>query len=101
LGASSVARGGAMGNLHPKPRLLSTRYNGVLAFYEQNLNINNINKAFKPILSDCTPKDKFLAMPLFGAIGVLQDFNRIPRPTTCLHNHFLENAGQAQFKFSH
>ena len=44
---------------------------------------------------------KFLAMPLLGAIGVLQDLDWIPRPTTCLHDHFLENAGQAQFQFSH
>jgi len=52
-------------------------------------------------LSDYTPEAKFLATPLLGAIGVLIDLDWIPRPTTCLHNHFLENAGQAQFKFSH
>ncbi len=57
---SSVARGGAMGHLHPKPRLLCTRYNGVLAFHTQNF---NINVAFKPKLSDCTPQAKFLATP--------------------------------------
>jgi len=39
---SSVARGGAMGHLHsppPKPRLLSTGLNGVLAFFIKNFNI--------------------------------------------------------------
>jgi len=35
-----------------------------------------------------------------GAIGVLQDLDWILRPTTCLHNQFLENGGQAQFQFS-
>ncbi len=40
----------------PKPRLLSTRKNGVLAFYKQKF---NINKAFKPKLSNCTPKPNF------------------------------------------
>ncbi len=47
------------------------------------------------------PKAKFLATPLLGAIEVLQDLDWFPRPTTCLHNHFLETAGQAQFQFSH
>jgi len=58
-------------------------------------------RLFKPKLSDCMTVAKFLATPLLGAIGFLQDLDWIPRPTTCLHNLYLENAGQAQFKFSH
>ncbi len=59
LKISSVARGDAMGHLHP-PSLdglvLDIPGNGVLAFYNQNV---NINEAFKLKLSNCTPKPNF------------------------------------------
>ncbi len=72
IGSSSVARGGCNGAFAPtKPRLLSTRENGVLAFYKQKF---NINKAFKPKLSNCTPQAKFLATPLIGSRYTLNTF---------------------------
>jgi len=37
---SSVVRGGAMGHLHPKAKLLCARYDGVFAFYLQKSNFD-------------------------------------------------------------
>ncbi len=55
--SSSVARGVQWGIFTPKIRLLSTRYNEVLAFYNKNVNIND---TFKLKLSNCTPQAKLL-----------------------------------------
>ncbi len=60
---SSVARGAAMGHLHPpKLRLLSTRYNEVLAFYSQKFNNNKIIQL--------QPHAKFLVTPLVSLINM-------------------------------
>jgi len=59
----------------PKPRMLSTSYNGVLVFYKQNF---DINKAFKPKLSGFNPQAKFLATPLLCATTTLEILNLWP-----------------------
>ena len=58
---SSVARGGVMGHLHPpKPKLLCTRYNGVLRIYFKKY---SNNRAFKVKMLYCIHNNKTFNSP--------------------------------------
>jgi len=62
---SSGARGGAMGHLHPKPKLLGIRSEGVFAFYLRNLILTELlSQKFNITVHTATPKPNFYATPL-------------------------------------